>query len=251
MVMGGNLSQSRLQYQFDFEGARTLVMCGFIPNEITSTGPRREIHKQKCHFNKSCVHWQETLNSQVICAGLSLTDPKSQAFVNKCFKHPDFMVMVRKGKDGRLIKSSPRIWAVKSRDGHAKAELTNAPWDKMTYFKDTLIEETHPIVSVMGDKMEDCLQVAIIDVGDGEIQDLVLKVEKVWLEVYETDAVTGIVGAICEPLVGEGELEFKPNKVKGDFPLVPNLEQDVVKSYRRLWGVEPKSLADDEFRNVK
>lgn len=195
------------------------------------------------------------MNSQVICAGLSLTDPKSQAFVNKCFRHPDLVVMVRKGKGGRLIKSSPRIWAIKSRDGHSKAELANTPWDKatdVTYFQDSLIEEAHPLVSVMGDKLEDCLQVAIIDVGeDGEIQDLVCKIEKVWLEVYETEAPTSIFVEICQPLVEKGELEFKPLKVKGDFPLVPNLEQDVVKSYKRLWGVEPKSLADDEFRNDK
>ena len=194
------------------------------------------------------------MHSQVICAGLSMTDPKSQAFVNKCFRHPDFLVMVRKGKNGRLIKSLPQIWAIKSRDGHSKAELANTSWDNardVTYFEDTLIQEAHPLVSVMGDKLEDCLQVAIIDVRDGEIQDLVCKVEKVWLEVYEADTPAGIFGEICEPLIEKGELEFKPNKVKGDFPLVPNLEQDVVKSYRRLWGVEPKSLIDDEFRSVK
>jgi hypothetical protein len=31
--------------------------------------------------------------------------------------------------------------------------------------------------------------------------------------------------------------------------MVPNVEDDVMKSYKRLWGVEPKALADDEYQN--
>jgi hypothetical protein len=247
-----HLSQSNLKYDFGYEGDLTLVLCGFVPNSMTSQGPRHAITKTKCPFDKNVYHWEETLTNQVVCVGLSLTDPKSQAFVNKCLKHPDFMVLVRKGANGRVIRSLPKIWVLKVRKGHSKAELATKPWDlarDVVYFQDSILEEARPIVSVLGDKLEDCLQVAIVDRGEGEMKDFVLKLERVWLEVYGVGDMYELLGMLGDPLISDGEIEFKEDKVKDGFPMVPNIEEDVMKSYKRLWGVEPKALADDEYPN--
>ena len=192
------------------------------------------------------------MTNPVVCVGLSLTDPKSQAFVNKCLKHPDFMVLVKKGANGRIIRSLPNICAVKIRKGHSKAELATIPWDSTTdavYFRDSILEEARPIISVLGDVLEDCLQVAIVDRGEGEMEDFVLKLEQVWLEVYGVEDRDKLLEAVGSRLVNDGEIEFRSDKIKEDFPIVPNVEQDVMKSYKRVWGVEPKALADDEFSN--
>jgi hypothetical protein len=217
---------------------------------MTSQGPRYTITKTKYSYDKHVYHWQETLTNQVVCAGLSLTDPKSQAFVNKCLKHPDFMVLVRKGAKGRIIRSTQKVWALKIRMAHSKVELVTIPWDSpsdVLYLQDSILEEAWPIVSVLGDKLEDCLQVTIVDRGDGEMEDFVLKLEQVWLEVYGAKDKYELVELLGVPLVKNGEIEFKPGKVKDIFSLVPNIEQDVVKNYRRLWGVESMALADDEY----
>lgn len=247
---GRSIAQSNLKYDFEYEGARTLVLCGFIPNAMTSLGPRFTVTKTKCSFQKNAYHWTETQTNQILCAGLSLTDPKSQAFVNKCLKHPDFMVLVRKGANGRIIRSTPKIWADKVREAHSKAELAKISWDSVkraAYLRDSVLEEAMPIISVAGDRLEDCLQVAIVDHGKGEMADFVLKLEKIWLEVYGAESITDILAEVGEPMLNSGEIEFKANKVSGMFPVVPNVEEDVTKSYKRLWGVAPKALADDQY----
>jgi hypothetical protein len=244
---GRNIAQSSLKYEFEYEGARTLVLCGFVPNAMVSLGPRFTISKTKCTFERNIHHWAETQTNQVICAGLSLTDPKSQAFVNKCLKHPDFMVLVRKGANGRIIRSTPKIWAEKVREAHSKAELAKISWDSVkhvAYFQDSVLEEAKPIISVLGDRVDDCLQVAIVDRGKGEMADFVLKLEQIWLEVYEVESLAELLAEIGDPLLDSGEIELKANKAT---EMVPNVEEDVVKSYKRLWGVVPKTLADDEY----
>jgi hypothetical protein len=147
------------------------------------------------------------------------------------------MVLVRKGAKGRIIRSTPKVWAVKVRKGHSKAELATIPWDSasdVVYFQDSILEEAWPIVSVLGDRLEDCLQVAIVDRGEGEMADFVLKLEQVWFEVYGVKDMYGLFQVLGAPLVRNGEIEFND-----DFPVVPNIEEDVMKSYKRLWGVEP------------
>ena len=245
------LSQSILKYTYGYEGDLTLVLCGFIPNSMTSQGPRYVTTKTKYSFDKNFHLWKETMTNPVICAGLSLTDPKSQTFVNKCLKRPDFMVLVRKGAEGRIIKSLPKIWGVKVRKARSKAELATIPWDSVSdvvYFQDSILEEAWPIVSVLGDKLEDCLQVAIIDCGEGEMGDFVLKLEQVWLDVYGAQDRYDLFRRLGNPLVESGEIDFKG---KRDETMVPNIEEDVMKSYKRLWGVEPKTLADDEYESSR
>jgi hypothetical protein len=240
-------SRSNLKYDFGYEGDITLVLCGFVPNSMSSPGPR---YKTKCSFVKNTHHWEETMTNPVVCVGLSLTDPKSQAFVNKCLKHPDFMVLVKKGANGRIIRSLPNIWTVKIRKAHSKEELATIPWDSTTNavcFRDSILEEARPIISVLGDILEDCLQVVIVDRGEGEMEDFVLKLEQVWLEVYGVEDGDKLLGVLGSQLVDDGEIEFRPDKIKDSFPIVPNVERDVMKSYKRVWGVEPKALADDEF----
>ena len=191
------------------------------------------------------------MTNQLVCAGLSLTDPKSQAFVNKCLRHPDFMVLVRKGAKGRIIRSAKKIWARKTRRGLSKAELATIPWDstkEVVYFRDTILEEAWPIISFVGDKLEDCLQVVIVDHGEGEMEDFVIKLERIWLEVYGVEDRYELLGELGDPLIERGEIELKEDT--DEFgPMVPNIEGDLRKSYQRLWGVDPKALADDEFPN--
>jgi len=140
--------------------------------------------------------------------------------VNKCLKHPDFMVLARKGAKGRIIKSLPKIWALKVRKGHSKAELATIPWDSVSdvvYFDDSILEEAWPIVSVLGDKLEDCLQVVIVDRGEGEMEDFVLKLEQVWLEVYGARDMYDLLQLLGNPLIESGEIDFNINKVKEVF----------------------------------
>jgi hypothetical protein len=252
VLTGGALAQSRLKYDFEFEGSKALMLCGFIPNAIENLGPRYSVSKCNCIFKRNTPHWEETKNNFVVCAGLSLNDPKSQVFVNACLRHSDFMVLIRKGQNGRVIRSTENIWASRTRHAPTRAGLKKVPWESApepTLFKDTLLEEAQPLISNT-ERMQDCFQIAIVDSSDGELEDLVNKLVLIWLKVYEVEDMMGLLSLIGNPYIYGGELELNVKRGESDFPLVPNLELDVLSSYKRLWQTVPREgrLVDDESK---
>lgn len=176
-----------------------------------------------------------------MCAGLSLNDPRSQKFLNACLRHPDFQLLIRKGKDGRVIRSAQSIWATRIRHANTRAGLQKVSWDTVedvTYFKDSLLQESRPLITST-QKIEDCFQVAIIDSGEGDLKDFVRKLAEKWYEVYGVKDIAGLINLLVNPYVDNGELELLSPST-ADWYLVPNVEVDILKSYRRLWGMSPR-----------
>ncbi|KAJ7616364.1 hypothetical protein DFH06DRAFT_1239171 [Mycena polygramma] len=242
------LSQSNLKYEIPYEGSKVLSLCGFIPNSIDVFPPRFVVTKCNCVYN-GVPHWEETSVSYVLCAGLSLSDPKSSVFVNACLRDPTLMVIVRKGAAGRVIKSTERIWAERMRHANTRAGLRKAAWDpaRTVYYQDSVLEEARP--KIYDDQgLEDCFQLVLVDGGEGSMADFVKKVSTIWLEkVYNlTDAVE-LIGDIAIPIVKSGELEIKYRGRRGPAMVVPNLEADLLTAYKRLWGKAPAELVDDDI----
>lgn len=242
------LSQSNLKYEIPFEGSKVLSLCGFIPNSIDTFPPRSLINKCNCVYN-GVPHWEETGVSYVLCAGLSLTDPKSSVFVNACLRDPALMVIVRKGAAGRVIKSTERIWAERMRHANTRAGLRTAPWDpsRTVYYQDSVLEEARPKVYDT-EVLEDCFQVVLVDGGEGSMADFVAKISSIWLEkVYNVSDTAELIGDIAIPIVKSGELEINFRGKRGPALVVPNLEADVLTAYKRLWGRAPAELVDDDI----
>jgi len=158
------------------------------------------------------------------------------------------MVLCRKGSNGRLIRSRPLCWT-QVRKADTRAGLKAAPWNsyETVYFEDSLLEEAQPLVGP-NRQLDDCFQIAIVDGGEGEVEDFVDKLAKLWYQVYEVEDIRGLLVEIGGPLLEDGELEIETRKKKNRLPLIPNMELDVMKSYRRLWGKGPREgrLVDDE-----
>jgi hypothetical protein len=126
----GGLNQSNLRYEIPYEGSKVLGVCGFLPNRIRHFPPRPIVNKCNCNcVNSGLPHWSETGVTYVLCAGLPLSDAKSQAFVNACLRDPKLMVLVRIGAHGRIIRSTARIWARRVRCASTRAGLQTAAWD--------------------------------------------------------------------------------------------------------------------------
>ncbi|KAJ7173002.1 hypothetical protein C8R43DRAFT_678769 [Mycena crocata] len=242
------LSQSNLKYEIPYDGSKVLSLCGFIPNSIDTFPPRSVVSKCNCVYN-GVPHWEETGASYVLCAGLALSDSKSQAFVNACLRDPALMVIVRKGEDGRIIKSVERIWAERVRHANTRAGLRAVAWDpaRTVYYQDSVLEEAQP--KVCDDEvLKDCFQVVLVDGGEGSMADFVSKISRIWLEkVYGVPDAMTLIGDIAVPFVKSGELEIDYRGRRGPATLVSNLEVDVLTAYKRLWGKAPAELADDDI----
>ncbi|KDR77160.1 hypothetical protein GALMADRAFT_433037 [Galerina marginata CBS 339.88] len=243
------LAQSHTKYDFDIEGSRTLALCGFVPNSIDSGGPRYYIEKDNRRTKGNKPLWRESKTNHVICAGLSLTDPKTQVFVNACLRHPNFMVLCRKGADGRPIRSKP-LCGTEYRMADTRAGLKNAKWDPTSavLFVDTVLEEARPLI--FADKhLGDCFQIVIVNGGEGEVEDFVERLNQVWYQVYEVDNFTELVALIVQPYADDKELEVDDDEASDAVHIVPNVEPDVSKSYSELWNRAPRSgrLVDDEM----
>ncbi|KAK7042185.1 FAD-binding-3 domain-containing protein [Favolaschia claudopus] len=242
------LNQSALRYEFPYDGAKVLSLCGFIPNSIDTFPPRSVISKCNCIYNGQ-PHWEETSVSYVLCAGLSLNDPSSGAFVNACLRDPSLMVVVRKGAKGRVIKSVERVWAERMRQANTRAGLRIASWDpaRTVYYQDSVLEEACP--RVFGTEvLEECYQLVLVDGGAGSMADFVKKLSDIWLEkVYEVGDVMELMMQLALPIVKSGELEIKYKGKRGPAMVVGNIEMDVLAAYKKLWGRTPAELVDDDI----
>jgi hypothetical protein len=242
------LSQSNLKYEIPYEGSQILGLSGFLPNSIDTFPPRSVVSKCNCVYN-GVPHWEETRVSYVLCVGLPLSDPKSQAFVNVCLRDPELMVLVRKGAGGRIIRSTDRIWAERVRQANTRAGLRAATWqpERTVYYQDSVLEEARPKV-YDGEELEDCFQVVLVDGGDGSMADFIAKITAMWLEkVHKVPDAMALIGEIAMPFVKSGELEIEYRGRRGPALLTPNLEADLLTAYKKLWGKAPAELVDDDI----
>ncbi|KAJ7768588.1 hypothetical protein DFH07DRAFT_880653 [Mycena maculata] len=246
------LSQSNLKYEIPYAGSKVLSLCGFLPNSIDAFPPRSVVSKCNCVYN-GAPHWEETRTSYVLCAGLPLADTKAQAFVNACLRaaaaDPALMVLVRKGAAGRVIRSTPRVWAERMRTADTRAGLRAAEWDpaRTVCYQDSVLEEACPQVGD-GAALEECFQIVLVDGGEGSMAEFVERVSRIWLEkVYGARDAVELVGEIAVPIVRSGELEIDYRGKRGPAIIVPNLETDVLSAYKRLWGSAPAELPDDDI----
>lgn len=238
ILSGGGLNQSQLKYNFnvpDHSLMRALLLCGFVPNDIGPMGPRYTTNKCNCAFKRNIAHWEETKNNYVMCAGLSLSDPNAQAFVNACLRHPDLKVMVRKGPQGRVIRSSRDIGAEHFRHSNTRAGLRNALWETKDFFMDSLLQEALPVLNEK-ERLDDCLQVAIVDDGEGEFVDFLRKLVGTWCTVYGVEGENELAEIVSWEYFENGSFEFCKT---GCHKIMYRVEEDVNKAYRNLWGVGP------------
>jgi len=249
ILSGGGLAQSVTRFEFEYEGSRTLSLCGFIPNVVEDVGERNIVEKCHCPLDAKS-HWTETRANNAICAGLSLTDPKAQLFVNAALRHPDFMVLCRKGANGMLIRSKPLIGSY-VRKGRTRSMLAKVPWEtpKDMHFRDSVLEEALPIVGPM-QRIEDCFQVVIVDSGDGSVADTIDRLVEIWYQVYGVADMRELLTCIGNPLLDDGELEVDELIVGKGFPIVPNTDE-VGSAYRRMWGWEPRERPVDDEMEVE
>ncbi|KIJ63578.1 hypothetical protein HYDPIDRAFT_29372 [Hydnomerulius pinastri MD-312] len=245
------LSQTCLKYDYGFDGSKELILAGFIPSDIPLSSPRHSIVSTECGLLSAGPVWEETKRNLSLYAGLSLNDPKAQAFVNGCFRHSDLMVMVRKGPEGRVIRSKPVVWTSRKRHARSPSGLANISWEKttdVTRCKDSILEEAQP--SGWGhEKIADCLQVVIVDEGDGNMGDFVRKLVQVWCQVYQVNDKDELYAALEGPYEAAGELEkytCDHHQVTYNIPII---QKDVLNSYQSLWGtMPPAALVEDPNR---
>jgi len=222
------------------------LLCGFVPNHIEDIGPRFSIEKDNAYGKHYKPRWTEIKSNPAIFAGLSLTDPKSQEFLNACLRSQDFQVLCRKGRDGRLIRSRD-LCGQRRRTAETRAALKNMPWDSAKVFGDAILIKALPMVN-FDRRLNDCFQVAIVDDGDGDIHDFVAKLQQIWVDVYDAKDPPGLFSKLGIPYLESQELEMNIGDCPGPL-ITPNTESDVLISYKRLWGRGPREgrLADCEI----
>ncbi|KAI0049543.1 hypothetical protein FA95DRAFT_1515848 [Auriscalpium vulgare] len=239
-----SLKQTQSRYQWpDVPGMRWLVLCGFIPNDLRDIIPRSVITKINCSYLGKHAHWKETRTNQVLCAGLPLGDPKTQAFVDACLRHPDFLVLARRGKDGPIVRSHPFIVASFTRWADTRAALKRAQWDgpETVFWSDSVLEEAMPRLGP-NRHIEDCFQIAIVDNGEGQLKDLVDKLVSIWMQLWDVKSEFGLANTIVKSYIDVGELEIRKGYREGDEigPWLPHVERDLLKSFQRLWDTTPQ-----------
>ncbi|KAJ7476594.1 hypothetical protein FB451DRAFT_1396841 [Mycena latifolia] len=242
------MSQSALKYQIPYEGTKVLGLSGFIYNTIDTFPPRSAVSKCNCPYN-GVPHWEEKHMSYVICAGLPLGDSKAQAFVNACLRDQSLMVFVRKGADGRVIRSTTHIWAERVRHANTRAGLRAAAWDpaRTVYFRDSVLKAACPMVSYDREALQDCFQLVLVDGGEGSMADFIRKVSVIWLEkVHKVQDSMALTREIAMPLVQSGELEVDYRGEGTPAMVVPHLEDDLLSAYKLFWGEAPSELVDDD-----
>ncbi|KAG2359881.1 hypothetical protein BDR07DRAFT_1452178 [Suillus spraguei] len=203
------LSQSYIKYEYGFDGAKELILAGFIPSDIPLSSPRHSIICTDSGSQSFGPMWEETKRNLSLYGSLSLNDAKAQAFVNGCIRHPDLMVMLRKGADGRVIRSRPVVWTSRKRRARSRSALTSVSWEKtrdVVRCEDDDLEEAQPS-GWNHEMIADCLMVVLVDGGEGNMGDFVHKLVEIWCQVYHVKDKEELYSALETPFVDAGELE--------------------------------------------
>ncbi|KAH0831204.1 hypothetical protein J3R83DRAFT_13783 [Lanmaoa asiatica] len=225
------LSQTYLKYDFSFDGSRELVLAGFIPNDIPLSSPRHSISCKETGSHSAGPVWEETKRNISLYAGLSLSDPMAQPFVNACIRHPDLMVMLRKGADARIIRSSAVVWTSRRRRARSPSALASVSWEKtkdVVRLSDLALEDAQPS-GWAHEKIANCMQVIIVDASEGTMGDFVRKLVGIWCQVYNVSDKEELYNALKGPYEAAGELE-EYLEVTGKIAL---------DYYQSLWGCMP------------
>ena len=232
------LSQTYLKYDFSFDGSKELILAGFMPNDIPLTSPR---HSTTWKQSGSHSAWEETKCNLSLYAGLSLSDPMAQVFVNACIRHPDFMVMLRKGADARVIRSSSIVWTSRKRHARSPSALASVPWEKtadVISLSDLALEDAQPS-GWSHEKIADCMQVIVVDAGEGTMGDFVRKLVEIWCRVYKVGNKDELYDTLKCPYEASGELDEYQE-------VTPKI---VLEYYQRLWGcMPPPALVENSER---
>lgn len=235
------LSQTYIKYNFHFDGSKELILAGFIPNDIPLSSPRHSIICKESGSQSAGFIWEETKRNLSLCAGLSLSDPTAQAFVNACIRHPDLMVMLRKGADARIIRSPSVVWTSRRRYARSLSALASVPWEKTTDvvpLSDLALKDAQPSGWAHG-KIADCMQVIVVDSSDGTMSDFVQKLVGIWCRVYNVGDKDELYDALKGPYEVAGELQ-EYEEVTGTI---------VLDYYQSLWGcMPPPALVENPER---
>ena len=155
------------------EGRRTLSYCGFVPNGIDDFGPRYEVEKCNSIFdhNKPIIGQKRNPTTWYVWSYRWLI-PKTKLFVNAT---PSF--------DGHMLKRRQRML-------DSFPAIVLYPNSKYTYtyrFKRGFLEHlcyrfaSKPVFwKKLGlslgptDNLDDCFQLAIVDGGEGGVEDSLL-----------------------------------------------------------------------------
>ncbi|KAF9224864.1 hypothetical protein BS17DRAFT_879664 [Gyrodon lividus] len=111
-------------------------------------------------------------------------------------------------------------------------------WEKTTddgRLKDSILEEAQPS-GWAHEKIAECLQVVIVDGGEGNMGDFVRKLVNMWCRVYQVENRDGLYAALEGPYEAAGELEkytCEHHQVSYNIPII---QKDVLSSYQSLWG---------------
>ncbi|OJA18282.1 hypothetical protein AZE42_05879 [Rhizopogon vesiculosus] len=236
-----SLSLSCLKYANGFDGAKELILAGFIPRTIPLSSPR---HSITCTDNGSYCPgptWEETKSNLSLYGALSLNDPKAQAFVNACIRHPDLMVMVRKGAGGRVICSRPVVWTSRKRRARSQSGLASVPWEKtrdVVHCQDGVLEAARPS-GWKHPQIADCLMVVLVDGREGNMGDFVRKLVEIWCRVYRVEDREELYCVLERPFVEAGELE-KCTCCRHEITFtLPTIHGNVVSAYDSLWRTVP------------
>ncbi|OAX42210.1 hypothetical protein K503DRAFT_734032 [Rhizopogon vinicolor AM-OR11-026] len=236
-----SLSLSCLKYTNGFDGAKELILAGFIPRTIPLSSPRHSITCTDSGSYCAGPTWEETKSNLSLYGALSLNDPKAQAFVNACIRHPDLMVMVRKGAGGRVIRSRPVVWTSRKRRARSQSGLASVPWEKthdVVHCQDGVLEAARPS-GWKHQQIADCLMVVLVDGGEGNMGDFVRKLVEIWCRVYRVDDREELYCVLERPFVEAGELE-KCTCCHHEITFtLPTIHGNVVSAYDSLWGTTP------------
>ena len=234
------------------------MLCGSLVNSLEPTqyNPRYTI--SKCN---SCLdrrpQWSETETNLVLCMGLSLTDPKTEQFVEACKKESDFMILCRRGRDGDVVRSQERIWYKRIRRARTRGGLKKVSWesvgkDSILYLRDSVLQETF-VQTTRTVKLQDCYQLAVVDTQAEDITAVVGKLAVIWMKVYGAECAHQLWDSVGKDYVESGDLEIQDepsiDSAAGCCPCksyVAGIEKDVLASYCRLWNRTPVGRVSDD-----
>ena len=156
----------------------------------------------------------------------------AQAFVNACIRHPDFMVMLRKGPGARVIRSSSVVWTSRRRRAQSRSALASVPWDSKSAdvisHPDSALQDAWPH-GWKREKIIDCMQVIIVDASEGTMNDFIRKLVEVWCQVHQVDGKDGLYEVFKGLYEVGGELEAYQEVTL----------QTALDYHQNLWGCGP------------
>ncbi|KAG9308270.1 hypothetical protein JVU11DRAFT_12032 [Chiua virens] len=216
------------KYEFSTDGSRELVLAGFITDDIPLSSHRGAVVCIESSGRSKT--WEENQHTLSLYAGLSLSEEAAQAFANACYRHPDLMVLLRKGANARIIRSTPLVWTSRRRIAQSRSALDSVPWDKEHYTKlpDFALEEAQP-PGWGREPIAECIQFIVLDTTECTMGDFVQKLVRIWCKVHNVNDKNGLYNKIKGLYDATGELE----------PYEKVTHEIAWEHYRRLWGCEP------------